>query len=328
VVFAGTAQLNEVIEAINQGYMFRYVTKPFVAGELRDVVRQAVEHYDRIVEREQLLRNLEEANRLLQEQYERLQELDRLKTAFMAVASHELRTPVTLIGGYAGFLEKLGDRLNPDLVRDMTAKIQEGARRLERIIRAMFQAVESGGPRPSLDVQETNVARLVQQAVDDARPFIEKRRLNVTTALHPVPPAVVDVTKLRDVIDNLLINAIKFTPDGGTIELSVRPGDAPDRLAIAVQDSGVGIGERDLKHIFSPMFGTFDTLHHSSGVYEFQRRGIGLGLSVSKQFVEMHGGQIAIESQVGKGTCVRISLPLRPPASPATAEGFERTALA
>ena len=308
-VFTGEAELDLIIDAINQGYLFRYVAKPWNPAGLKDVLAVAVQQYDQYLERELLLQELEEKNKKLQASNEQLKELDRLRTSFMAVASHELRTPVTLIGGFATLLEAVAEKVTPDSLRDTTGKIREGARRLEHIIRGMFQMLESGKVDDTLHLESHRPADLLQQALEDARPFIQKRKLNVEVRLGEAPAIMVDVSKIKDVLDNILLNAIKFTPDGGRIDVSVRYGEESHLVEFVVRDHGVGIPEEELSHVFTPMFGTFNTLHHSSGVYEFQRRGLGLGLAVSKKFVDLHGGEIDVDSRVGEGTAITVQLP-------------------
>ena len=125
--------------------------------------------------------------------------------------------------------------------------------------------------------------------------------------------------KLRDAVAQLLINAIKFTPDGGTIRLLARR--APDGgVRIDVSDTGMGIEPANLARIFDPFFTRRDVSRHCSGTFEYDRRGLGLGLSVAKAFVEMHGGQISVSSQLERGTTFTIALPpaLPAPLSPAS----------
>ena len=108
---------------------------------------------------------------------------------------------------------------------------------------------------------------------------------------------------------NLLTNAIKFTPDGGTIRLSAR-GEGAD-VAVEVRDRGIGLEPRALAHLFQPFFTEFDPSRHSSGDFGFGKRGLGLGLSLVKAFVELHGGRVAAQSTLGQGTTVTMTLPRR-----------------
>jgi signal transduction histidine kinase len=122
-----------------------------------------------------------------------------------------------------------------------------------------------------------------------------------------VGTAHLDGEKMRDSINHLLLNAIKFTPDGGRIALSARRKDRAVELRIT--DNGVGMDKAALEQLFKPFFTSFDVSHHSSGQYEFNRRGLGLGLSVVKAFIDLHGGTIRADSEPGKGTTVVVTLP-------------------
>jgi signal transduction histidine kinase len=118
----------------------------------------------------------------------------------------------------------------------------------------------------------------------------------------------VEADKIRDSVAQLLMNAIKFTPDGGTVTLSARR--LPEgEVEIRVHDTGVGIEPAGLARVFDPFFTRVDVSRHSSGSFEFDRRGLGLGLSVAKGFVEMHGGRIKVESELGKGSTFTVVLP-------------------
>ena len=120
-----------------------------------------------------------------------------------------------------------------------------------------------------------------------------------------------DFAKILDVLLHLTMNAVKFTPDGGTITISVTPRDGA-ALLFAVSDTGVGFQKEDVGHVFEEFFSSFDSEHHSSGDYEFGKRGIGLGLAIAKEFVEMHEGRIWLESRPGKGSTVQFELPAEP----------------
>src|SRR5262249_36749841 len=119
-----------------------------------------------------------------------------------------------------------------------------------------------------------------------------------------------DADKIAASVVNLLTNAIKFTPDGGRVTLSAHP-TSHDEVEIAIADSGIGLEPRAVNRLFQPFFTQFDSSLHSSGDFGFNKRGLGLGLSIVKQFVELHGGRVRAESTLGEGTTVTISLPRR-----------------
>jgi signal transduction histidine kinase len=118
----------------------------------------------------------------------------------------------------------------------------------------------------------------------------------------------VEPDKIRDSLVQLLVNAVKFTPNRGTIRLHASR-TAGNRLRITVADTGMGIDAASLPRVFEPFFTGFDVSRHSSGTFEYDKRGLGLGLSMAKTFVEMHGGTLTVESALGKGTTFTMELP-------------------
>jgi signal transduction histidine kinase len=122
----------------------------------------------------------------------------------------------------------------------------------------------------------------------------------------------VEPDKIRDSLVQLLINAVKFTPNGGAIHLTA--SRTPEgSLQIVVADTGMGIEPENLARIFEPFFTRCDVSRHSSGTFEYDKRGLGLGLAVAREFVKMHGGRIGVESQLGKGTTFTMDLPAARP---------------
>ena len=163
--------------------------------------------------------------------------------------------------------------------------------------------------RTRLKTAPVNLVELIQKVIDQVRPFLEARQHRLVTELDDdLGTFELDADKISAVLINLLTNAIKFTPDGGTIELVARP--APDQnVEILVADRGVGLDAEAVKHVFQPFFTQLDPSRHSSGDFGFNKRGLGLGLSIAKSFVDMHGGTIAIESRDGGGTRITVRLP-------------------
>jgi signal transduction histidine kinase len=117
---------------------------------------------------------------------------------------------------------------------------------------------------------------------------------------------------MADILTNLFVNAIKFTPDGGSILVSAQPF-GPDRVRFRVADEGVGIAAADRPHLFEPFFTGFDTMHHSSGDFQYCKRGIGLGLCLVKTFVELHGGKVEFDTVPGRGTTFVFTIPRHSP---------------
>jgi signal transduction histidine kinase len=310
LLFTAYADIRAVIDAINQGHVYRYINKPWEPNELEAIVRQAVEQHDLIVERDRLMAELQDTNR-------RLMEANRLKGAFIEVASHELNTPVAVVLGMTELWKmSLGENASP-AQHGWLERIQNAGRRLAATVERMLKLLRADEFNHTLELQEVELGPLVACAVDEVAPFLKARNQHVELDLHPaLGSAEADPAKLADILANLLVNAVKFTPDGGTIRISAGP-DGPDRLRFKISDPGVGIPPADCEHLFEPFFTGFDTMHHSSGDFQFCKRGIGLGLCLVKTFVTLHGGEVEVQSTPGQGstfsfTILRHPKPVRP----------------
>jgi signal transduction histidine kinase len=306
LLFTGYADIKAVIDAINQGNIYRYISKPWDPDELLAVIRQAQEQYDLLVERKRLLAELQVTNQHLEKANWDLREANTLKEAFIRVASHELRTPLTILYGLTQLAVRTPGLTGP--VSDWLANILRACERLNRIVDQLVKMLSAGRFERPLDRRPTDLAQLLHQAAEDVQPFVKQRGQSLTLDLtENLDLATLDAAKMRDCVDNLLLNAIKFTPDGGRILLSARR--TAQALEIGVTDSGVGIDAADRQHLFETFFTGFDVSRHSSGHFEYGRQGLGLGLSLVKAFVEMHGGAIEVTSEPGKGSSFTIKLP-------------------
>jgi signal transduction histidine kinase len=312
LLFTGYADIRAVIDAINQGNVYRYITKPWDPEELETVIRQAVERYDLLVERRRLMENLQSSNEDLARANDELKRANELKRAFIQVASHELRTPLTILLG----LEQLAlqQTIDPNPIRPLLVRMDSAGKRLQRIMDQLVKMLNAGNFDRSLDRKPTDLAVLLSDAADDVRPFTNLRRQTLTVNV-PADLGTLDIeaAKIRDTVSHLLLNAVKFTPDGGEVSLLANKSNSGG-VEIRVADTGGGIDSACQARLFEPFFTGFDVSHHSSGHYEFGRRGMGLGLSIARAFVEMHGGTITCKSEPGKGSVFTIVLPEAAPA--------------
>ncbi|HYV38069.1 MAG TPA: hybrid sensor histidine kinase/response regulator [Gemmataceae bacterium] len=310
LLFTAYADIKAVTDAINQGSVYRYIPKPFDPQELRAVLKQATEHYDLVADRKRLLGELQEKNTQLESANAGLRQSNELKKAFIKVASHELRTPLTIIMGLAD----LGRQMEgvPSPLNEWLERIFVGSVRLNERVDLMIKLLLADRFERPLARQSVALAGLLQSAAADMTTFISQRKQHLNIDIpDDIGSIFVEEDKIRDCVIQLLVNAIKFTPDGGTIGLSANR--LPDGGAqISVSDTGVGIEPASLARIFDPFFTRFDVSRHSSGVCEFDRRGLGLGLSVVKAFVEMHGGRVKVDSEVNRGSTFTITLPNAP----------------
>jgi signal transduction histidine kinase len=177
----------------------------------------------------------------------------------------------------------------------------------------MLKLVRSGEFGRALERQPVAVEPLLLRAVEELGPYLELRGQSVSVEVEPgLGPIEVDPDKIADVLINLLANAIKFTPDGGLIRIGASAeAGAPDWMRVSVADEGPGVPAGDQQYLFEPFFTGFDTLRHSSGDYQFGKRGLGLGLWLVKTFVEMHGGRVEVSTAPGQGATFSFLLPLR-----------------
>jgi signal transduction histidine kinase len=176
----------------------------------------------------------------------------------------------------------------------------------------MLKLLQAGSFESGVELAPVPCRKMLESVEAQVALFLARRQQTLKITIDP-PDAViaVDRGKMHDVFVNLVMNAIKFSPDGSVIEVAVRAAEGHP-VTIEVADSGTGIAETDLPHVFEPFFSTFDTLHHSSGSFEYGKRGLGMGLAIVKKFVEMHGGTIVVQPRQPRGTTFIIRLPPPP----------------
>jgi signal transduction histidine kinase len=307
LLFTGYADIKAVIDAINQGHVFRYIMKPWDVDELQSVLRQSAERFDLLAERKRLLTELQEKNRQLEVMNAELRQAGELKEAFIKVANHELRTPLTIVLGLADLARQT--EIVGEPVHGWLEQIYAGSQRLNRLIEQMGKHLLAGTFDRPVVRQPVDLDELLRSAAAEMRPFIQQRHQTLDVDV-PADLGTMNLEpdKLRDTVEHLVLNAIKFTPDRGTIRLGGRR--LPDGgVEIRITDTGMGIEPASLQRLFQPFFTGFDVSRHRSGVFEYDRRGLGLGLSLVKALIERLGGQISAESEVGRGTTFIITLP-------------------
>ncbi len=237
----------------------------------------------------------------LRSNYEKLKELDRLKSDFVNSVSHDLRTPLTSILGYAEFIEDgMGGPITPEQ-RDYVGQIEKSAKRLEGMVNDMLDFARMDAGTFRLRCEPTDLTLKIREVVESLKPQSDEKSLRLEAVL-PEPPVTLslDPERIERVLANLIGNAIKFTPPNGRIEVRARQEE--DRIVCEVVDTGVGIASEDL----SKLFRRFSQLEAGA----LKKSGTGLGLSISKALVEAHGGTIGVRSEPGMGSTFWFSLPL------------------
>src|SRR2546425_2244531 len=326
IMLTGYASLESAIQALRAG-AYDYLVKPSEVEELRSTVARGIERRRlgqelrmRVAELERanreiadlnssLQRRIDDATAELKERYEQLKELDRMKSQFLSIASHELKTPITAMSGFLQVALRRVGRLSEG---EAAAPVAEGLRGITEQLEVVYR-------------QTGKLARLVDELLDVSRiqtGRIEFRygevdmgelanevatRMQLTTATHKIAVrndsrnvVTADRDHLEQVLNNLVTNAIKYSPAGGAITIEVRPDDRGVRLSVT--DQGIGIPEKELEAIFGLFYRSPDRTARDAA-------GMGLGLYISKEIVVRHGGRLSGGSGGGKGGTPNVVVP-------------------
>jgi len=242
----------------------------------------------------------------LRRAYEELKELDQMKTDFLANISHELRTPLAPIIGYVELL--LSGHPGPLTTKQRSGLevIAESVQRLKGLIEQLLAFVQLGRGDFSLHLTESPLDLLLQAKVEAFQGKARAKGLALTLAVPAsLPRVIADLGGIAQVLDLLLDNAVKFTPEGGRICLAARPVTGEEVVEISVSDTGIGIPEDRLEKIFQHFYQVDSSATRQYG-------GTGLGLALAKRIVEGHGSRIQVESRVGQGSTFRFRLRTAP----------------
>jgi signal transduction histidine kinase len=258
---------------------------------------------DLVVERTNLIEQLETDK-------VELKELDKLKSAFLANISHELRTPMNSIIGYTDLLlDKIDGPVNQEQEKSLR-RVKEGAKRLSRLIDDILSMSRIESAKVELNRGRLDLKALIESVVQAFVPTLKQKDLTLTLDLNENLPIVYgDEERIREVLTNLLSNAVKFTERGGITvtakrsERGIRKGEEPILVEVCVADTGIGIKADDLGKIFGKFVQVDYTL-----VRQFE--GAGIGLSIVKGLVESHGGEVWVTSEYGAGSRFCFTLPV------------------
>ncbi|HYY94159.1 MAG TPA: ATP-binding protein, partial [Pyrinomonadaceae bacterium] len=268
----------------------------------RDLVQVLGELEEKREQLEQVNRRLEESNRELNEANAKLRELSAMKEEFLALTTHDLRSPLTVISGVINFFTsgRLGD-LTPEQ-KNMVAMMERNTQNLIELVNDLLDAskLESGTMR--LDAASISLRGLIDELRQQMQPLAAEKEIALEEEIpEDLPELRADRAKLRRVLVNLVSNALKFTPKGGRVRMSAaREGTF---VRVSVSDTGVGIPAEDVRDIF-------DKYAQARSRATRSEKGTGLGLYITRQLVELHGGKIGVESEVGKGSTFSFTIPI------------------
>jgi signal transduction histidine kinase len=317
LLLTGYSDIQAVIEAINEGSIYRYVTKPWDPTELSTIVREAFERYRLQAENQQLLTELRESNARLEQRVaertaeledalqrlqalnEQLQTVNAQKDLFLGMAAHDLRTPITVIQGFTDLL--LHPRTPPEEFPEIVHVIRETLQNMLAMLNDILDitAIESG--KLKLKPRRVKVAPYLEDILHLNGMIAVRKHIQLKDEIAPnLGEGYFDPDRIEQVFNNLLSNAFKFSHEGTTVTLRARRVNG--NFMFSVVDQGQGIPADEL----STVFGAFQKTSTRPTAGE---RSTGLGLSICKRIVELHGGAIHVESEPGRGSTFTFFLP-------------------
>ncbi|MBW3595564.1 MAG: MEDS domain-containing protein [Actinobacteria bacterium] len=235
----------------------------------------------------------------LEETLRRLEEQDRLRTQFVAMVVHDLRTPTAVVSGFLQLLQENWSSLDDEQIAALLEKAQSNTSNIVKLIDDILTVTKLETGEFTFDTQQVDLAEIVYRAVGDIR-HVTKGATFAVRLQDGLPAAIADDRRQSQILNNLLSNAVKFSPSGTTVAVTVRPRDG--ELLVSVRDEGVGISAPDLEKLFK----RFSRLRQE-GVRDV--KGSGLGLYITKALVEGQGGRIWVESTPGRGSTFFYTVP-------------------
>lgn len=289
-----------------------------VANQVGTVLRNARLVYD-LRRRE---KEAADANIALNQAKQQLEHLDGVKTDFITIASHELRTPLAQIRGYTDIISALNDQgmLDPEQLKNMTDNLRKATDRMEELIRNMLDVSQLDVNAMDLRFAPVSLSNVVKMAIEPLTEAIRDRKLSFSArGLRDLPQVDADMKRMVQAFQNVIVNAVKFTPDGGRIEVegSLRKTEnGNEEILVAIMDTGIGIDPKNNELIFEKFVRTQDPSLHSTGKTKFMGAGPGLGLTIARGVIDGHGGRIWVESsgydaQGYPGSTFFIALPVK-----------------
>jgi signal transduction histidine kinase len=303
VMITGHASIETAVDAINEG-AYAYVLKPVAMTELETIINNALREQRLLIENRELVESLQQSNKSLEEANRALEQVSHAKSDFMAKMSHELRTPLNSIIGFSEvLLRKTTSPVDEETHDEFLNYIHTSATHLLHLIDSILDLSKIESGKMTLEPSAFDLAVLLEDVKMAVLPMLAVKRQTLEVEIgEDISSIFADELKIRQIFLNLISNAHKFTLSGGKIRI-VCQLENPRLLHCSVIDNGIGINTQDQQRIFEE----FGQVRRGS---KARGQGVGLGLSIAKRLVELHGGKIWVVSEMGCGSTFTFSIPV------------------
>ncbi|MBD3226157.1 MAG: response regulator [Caldithrix sp.] len=298
IVITGFATIENAINAMKRG-AFDYITKPVSIEHVKIVINKSISK----------IRAREENKKLLNKNKE-LRALNDLKDKFISITNHELRTPFAVLRGYFDLLEMEFAGSSEHEVNEYLKIIKTTLTETEEMFTSLSDLNQVGKPKAKpLDVP-VEINALIQEIYREVKVLFEKRQVDLNLQM-PDSPVYINGNKKRvkNALRELVQNGLKYTEENGYVNIKVQDVAVKDKIFISVEDSGIGIPAEKMDLIFEPFYEVQDVMNHSTSKIDFMGGGLGIGLSLVKEVIESHYGEISVDSTLGEGSKFTVILP-------------------
>jgi signal transduction histidine kinase len=302
IVITGYATLENAIEAMKVG-AYDYFAKPVDIEHVRIVISKCVQQIQSRKENEEL-RSLTE----------RLKELNELKDKFITITNHELRTPVTVLKGYVELIDYFLEDTRDENITEAIEIVSETMRELVGIVEQMHDISSFDYGKKRMVTGDVKIEKILDLIYKEMKILFEKRKIKFHLKVEKADVIISgDDKQLKRCLRELLQNALKFTPEGGQVDIEYSANNKNKKIYIKVKDNGIGIPGDKLDLIFEPFYEVQNVINHMTSKTEFMGGGIGLGLTLAKEVFESHKGELLLESEENQGSTFTVVLPFKDP---------------